>query len=970
MRRDARARRNGNGKLARRRALAQKRRRERQRHRGMPTWIWGPIGLLVLGVILIGAGAGAAYGVYRSYADDLVEPDAILVAERVLGTSKVFDRVGPDGGTVLFEFADPFSGLRDPVRFDEISQHMVNATVSTEDATFFDNRGFNLRGLLRAAVENVGLGEAEFLSGSGGSSITQQLVKNVLIAPEERGERSVDRKIKEVILAVELTSQYPKEQILEWYLNTIFYGNLAYGIGAASQRYFGKPPSELTLPESALLAGLPQAPAVFDPFTNLSLAKDRQGSVLNLMVTHGYISRAQAEAAKSEPLNFANQQFDIIAPHFVLHVRDEVEALCERGRIELRDEGQECGDLLTAGGLRITTTVDLDLQGKAEEILRADLASFEEQTGAHNAALVAIDPRTGEILAMVGSRDFFREDIDGQVNLVTALNSPGSSFKPITYIAGFVQDPEQWNPATLLWDVELDFLDSDGTTFSPENFDGVHRGPVTIRSALANSINIVAFRAADTIGVGQVLDVAHRMGITSLRDPSQYGPSLTLGGGEVALLDLAYAYSVFANNGVMHGKRTILDLPLGYRELDPISILEIRDSKGRLLFRQDGVEARQVIPAPQAYQITDILSDNQARSILYGLQSTLVLDRPAAAKTGTAGDPNRNDVRRDFWTVGYTPDLVTGVWVGNADNSPMTGGTSSRTAGLIWHDFMLAALERVEPTAFIVPDGLTTAQVHVPQLRNLKAEERQSAAAQDPCANTQIELFVAADGVPDKANGICPEVEIDGGTLLLATEETPADAIKEGRYLIPPIVEGQEEPDEEIIKWLRGNKVIYVRHESEGAAGVTVELNSPPDGALLQPGAIVVRGLVAGEDISGWSVAYAPGLEPADEEFIELIRGSGGITGQLTRWNTADLAPGPYRLRLVVEDDFLGEVITEITVIIGGKEGVIGPIDGGPIDGGPIDGEAEPQATEPEATEPEATEPEATEPEAPVDDGG
>ena len=269
-------------------------------------------------------------GVYRSIADDLVEPDAILATQKSLGTSKIFDREG-EAGRLLFQFADPLSGLRDPVKIHKVSPNVINATVATEDASFFENEGVNLRGFARAAFENLGLGSGDFLGGSGGSSITQQLVKNVLIAPEERTERSVERKLKETILAIELTQKYSKNQILEWYLNTIFYGNLSYGIGAASTRYFGKPASELSLEEAALLAGIPQAPAIYDPFTNPSVAKQRQAVVLDLMVRQDYISQAEADRAKSAPLTFANQSFEILAPHFVFYVSDQVNALWPPG---------------------------------------------------------------------------------------------------------------------------------------------------------------------------------------------------------------------------------------------------------------------------------------------------------------------------------------------------------------------------------------------------------------------------------------------------------------------------------------------------------------------------------------------------------------------------------------------------------------------------------------------------------------
>ena len=911
-------------KVAMQGAVRSRRRRTGRQSGGLPKWAWWPLGGLTLMALLLAAAVGTGYGIYRSFADDLVEPEAILETQRALGTSKVFDRDGEDGSS-LYEFADPLSGLLKPVQIHEVSQYLIDATVATEDASYFDNSGINTRGLVRAAWENLGFGSGGFFGGSGGSSITQQLVKNVLIPPEERSGRGLDRvrgKLKESILAVELTTKYSKGQIMEWYLNTIFYGNLAYGIGAASERYFGKPASELTLPEAALLAGIPQAPAIFDPFTNPIVTKEKQALVLDLMARESYITQAEADSAKQTPLRFATRAFKIEAPHFVLYVQEQVKGLCERGRIPIPDTVEGCNDLLVEGGLRITTTLDLDLQRTAEEILETDLASFEEGTGAHNASLVSIDPKTGEILAMVGSRDFFREDIDGQVNLATAPNSPGSSIKPITYIAAFVQDPMQWNPATILWDVPVTFEEFDGTRFSPENFDGVERGPVTIRSALANSINIPAFRVADTLGTTAVLEVAHRMGITTMRDPDNYGPSITLGGGDVTLLDMVYAYSTFANLGIMRGQRTTLDLPPGYRELDPIAILEITDSSGRLLYHADLPEERRVLPAPQAYQITSILSDNDARSILYGLNSTLVLDRSAAAKTGTAGEPDRNDDRRDYWTVGYTPDLVTGVWVGNADNTPMTGGSSSRTAGLIWHDFMLAAHEGIEPSKFQQPQGLTTEDVYIPRLRVIgPGEDRKTVALQNPCSNVSRELFIAENGVPDKENNICFEVEIDARTLLLASPSTPEEFVAEDFFLLPPLAEDSEDPDEEIIKWLRANKVRYVGDDLSSDDAIPANIDSPSNGADLGRGFALIRGRAASEELEQWTLSYAFGTDPTDEEFVVLFRSETPIvSGQLARWNTQDLEPGAYVLRLVVDDGFLGKIVVETHVTVAQNE--------------------------------------------------
>ena len=357
---------------------------------------------------------------------------------------------------------------------------------------------------MRAAWENFGTGSSDFLGGSGGSSITQQLVKNVLVPVEERSGRTAERvrgKIKETILAVELTGEFSKEQILEWYLNSIFYGNFSYGIGAASQRYFGKPPAELTLPEAALLAGLPQAPSLYNPIEHFERAKGRQADVLDLMARHGYITQDEADAAKLAPLRFDSKEFEIVAPHLVLYVRAELLALCERGQIPVPESVGSCEGLMARGGLRITTSIDMQLQDLAERELETAIAGFEQQTGAHNGSLVALDPANGEIRAMVGSRDFFAEELDGQVNLATALHSPGSSIKPLTYLSAFQLDPRRWHPATVIWDVPTRWEEFDGTVFEPTNFDERFRGPVTARSALANSMNIPAFRVASEIGV-------------------------------------------------------------------------------------------------------------------------------------------------------------------------------------------------------------------------------------------------------------------------------------------------------------------------------------------------------------------------------------------------------------------------------------------------------------------------------------
>jgi len=901
--------------------------RSRRRKRGervepvrMRGWMIALVILLGAPLALLGAAAGAAYLIYSDFANELAPPDQIEETQQLLGSSRVFDRNGEDG-VLLFEYARPSDGLRAPVRLHRVSQHLIDATVATEDATFWTNQGINFRGLLRAAWENFGVGSSDFLGGSGGSSITQQLVKNVLIPPEERTGRTLNRvrgKLKETILAIELTNEYGKEQILEWYLNSIFYGNFSYGVGAASQRYFGKAPAQLTLAESAMLAGLPQAPSLYNPLENFEGAKRRQGDVLALMVRHGFITRAEADAAWREELEFDSAEFDIEAPHYVIYVREQVERLCRLERFVPPSGTGGCENLMNNGGLRITTSLDFGLQARAESEVRSAIDDFEASTGAHNGALVAIDPSTGQILAMVGSRDFFDETIDGQVNLATATHSPGSALKPLTYLAAFQLDPRTWHPATVLWDVPTTYVEADGTEFKPVNFDGVFRGPVTVRSALANSMNVPAFKLADLLGSAALLDTMHRLGITTMHDPGAYGPSITLGGGEVSLLDLTYAYATLANLGEMKGQPTLLALPDGFRELDPVAVLEIRDAEGRLLYEwstSGEPEVRVAAPPGHTYQITDILSDNSARSLLYGGDSLLLLDRPAAAKTGTAGDPGMDDLRRDYWTMGYTPQLAVGVWIGNADESPMTGGSSVQTAGLIWNRFMLAAHQGLTAEEFPVPDGLHRSLVYAPAVNPMAATQSDS-DLQQPCTAPREELFVSLRVAPPVDNLICFEVDVDRRTLQRATVDTPEDYLQRGVWLEPPTVSrrGATALDPIAVEWLRRHRVAYLQPGTVDEADAPVRFDTPGDAAIVERGEILITGRAHSSDLTGWTLTAR---RLGSEDVITIATGSRSVTGGvLGRWDSGETNGGVYELSLEVMDAYLGSISETIMIAL------------------------------------------------------
>jgi membrane peptidoglycan carboxypeptidase len=671
------------------RAYSSRRRRLRRlnggRRRPGAPWFW-LIGGLVLLLAILGIGGGVSFAVYYHYADGLERPDVVLARTGSAGT-RIFDR----NGSLLYEFVDPLSGLKNPVPLSEISPWLVYATISTEDASFYDNPGVNIRGLLRAAMENLTPFGPGFFEGSGGSSITQQLVKNVYIPPEERTERSLGRKLKEVVLAFELKRRYDDDQILEWYLNQVYYGNFASGAEAAAWRYFGKPAKDLSLAEAAMLAGIPSAPGDYSPAIpeNRPEAIRRQHYVLDLMVKHGYITQEQADEAKQEELSFEEGTFPIQAPHFVFYVKDVIIKMCEEGRLEL-PEDTDCSQLVYRGGLRVTTSLDLPLQQRAEGIIEEQISAVEGRYGGHNAAAVVIEPATGEILAMVGSRNYFREDIDGQVNITTSERSPGSSIKVYTYLTAFLHG---WTTATVVRDEPIDIKSESGQPIQNWNF--AFKGPVTVRTALAESINIPAVRTIIAMGVENVVDTAHKMGITSLNDPGRYGPALTLGGGEVKLLDHTYAYSVFANNGLMVGMPTVEDLPSGYRQLDPVAILTVENALGTVLYQYTGADSLQVVPAPYAYLITDILSKSAIQ------WSGLTISRPAGAKTGTS------ERFRDALVMGYSPDRAVGVWMGNADNTAMAEGTFSFAgSGPIWKAIMEAAHEGVEVHDFVVPEGV------------------------------------------------------------------------------------------------------------------------------------------------------------------------------------------------------------------------------------------------------------------------
>lgn len=607
-------------------------------------------------------------------------------------STQILDR----NGELLYEVYSDFK--RTPVPLGEINLLVQQATIAIEDKNYYHHHGLDTLAIVRAAFNTLRGKRLE-----GGSTITQQLVKNALLSDPKR---TITRKIKEAILAVATEITYTKDEILELYLNHAPYGGALYGIETASKTYFGKSAKDLTLAESALLAGLPQSPTRYSPFgANPELAISRQHDVLRRMVEDKYITLEQAETAKAEKLNFLKKNISINAPHFSLYVRDFL--------VEKYGE-----DKVNLGGLRVTTTLDLDLQKYIEASLSAEMKKIAGLRISNGAALVT-KPNTGEVIALVGSKDYFNDDIDGQVNITTALRQPGSSIKPINYAVALLKG---W-PASLVYlDVPTCFNVAGQKQYCPKNYDGSFRGPVSMRLALANSLNIPAVKQLALNGLDSFIATASAMGISSWKDSKNYGLSLTLGGGEVTMLDMAEAFGTFANQGVT--------VPL-------ISIIKIEDYTGNILEQIDTEnianivsvlpqnwtdfqasqstsnpkalpdEPRVTLPQEVAFIISDILSDNGARSATFGPSSQLVIPgHTVSVKTGTTND------QKDNWTIGYTKDYLAVTWVGNNDNTSMSYVASGVTgASPIWNNIMKKLLKTVKDRPLVKPELIKNYQV-------------------------------------------------------------------------------------------------------------------------------------------------------------------------------------------------------------------------------------------------------------------
>lgn len=605
---------------------------------------------------------------------DLPSPAKLGKYDVPLAT-KIYDR----NGELLFDiFVDQ---NRSPVPLSEIPKVVQQATIAIEDKTFYTHSGINpIGGMLRAVAASILNKKLQ-----GGSTITQQLVKSALLSPE----RTITRKVKEVMLSPIVELLYSKDKILELYLNTVPYGGTAWGIETAAEKYFGKSIRDVTLGEAALLAGLPQAPTLYSPFgAHPEYAKERQKEVLRRMVEDGYITKEQADTAAGEELNY-EPETGIQAAHFVMYVKEKL--------VEKYGES-----LVERGGLKVTTTLDLDLQNYAQATVAAEVAKLENYRVGNGAAIIT-KPSTGEILAMVGSTDYFATP-SGSFNVTTALRQPGSSIKPINYAIGI--DTHIVTPASMFLDVPTCFANVAGqAAYCPRNYDGKFRGPVQLRFALGNSLNIPAVKMLYLNHVDTMVASASAFGLDTLKDPEKYGLSLTLGGGEVRMTDMAEAFSVFANAGIRK---------------DLVGILKVVDKQGNVLeeFKDPNLDkdipsqllltGDRVVSPETAFLISHILLDNNARQEAFGPSSSLVIPKHAVSvKTGTTND------LRDNWTIGYTPQFLVATWVGNNDNTPMNQSLVSGVTGAapIWNKLMRHVLEDKPDVWPKQPEGVVGVRV-------------------------------------------------------------------------------------------------------------------------------------------------------------------------------------------------------------------------------------------------------------------
>ncbi len=702
--------------------------------------------LFVIILIFVGIGSFLVFEYFR-IAQGLPNTADLKSHTSQFETTRILDR----NGNTLYEILDPNAGRRTYTPLEKISPYLIASTIATEDREYYTHPGFDPLAIARAMFQNYTRGEIT----SGASTITQQLARTLLFTPEERYAQTLQRKSREIVLAAEITRRYSKDEILELYLNENNYGNLAYGVEAAAQTYFNTSASQLDFAQSAFLAGLPQAPAVYDIHTNREATIGRLKQVLLLMLEMSKQDDCIEVSNSVQPICVNEKEvisavdeisayefkpiiYEMKHPHWVNYVRTLLEAKFDPQTIY-------------RSGFTVYTTLDPVIQRQAEKVITKQVEDLADQN-VQDGALVAIRPQTGEILAMVGSADFYNEAISGQVNMAVSPRQPGSSIKPLTYVAAFEKG---WTPATLLWDVESEFPPSgnpDDTRdpYKPVNYDGRFHGPVLLRDALANSYNIPAVKTLNFVGIYDnpatpqkegMIEFARRMGITTL-NRDDYGLSLTLGGGEVTLLEMTSAFATFGNSGL---------------RVPPVAITKIVDYLGNVVYEYKPEGLEQVVRPEHAYLISSILSDNKARTPMFGADSVINLPFKVAVKTGTTND------FRDNWTIGYTPDLAMGVWIGNADYTPMENTTGLTGAAPIWASVMQFGIEHLtgnNPTNFSRPNAIISREIC----------EISGTEPSKWCPETREEIFTGDQPPLGKDQDLWQNLVIDTWTGLRASE--------------------------------------------------------------------------------------------------------------------------------------------------------------------------------------------------------
>ncbi len=975
--------------------------RKRYEKRSRPlSWILVAfLGLAALGSVGVAGAVGTVYYVYNSYARDYI-PITEKLAQTNMGLTEIYDRGGPASGVLLGKLTNTDAQLLAPVPLESISQNMVNATVSTEDNSFWDHPGINIRGIMRAAYENyVGGGIG---SGTGGSSITQQLIKNVYICPsvsDEKtrctsAERTLDRKLREIAYAIELERDYSKEEILEWYLNQISYADRYIGVEAASQGYFHKSAADLTLAEAAMLAGIPSYPTLYHPRLNClkdasescvvdtdgrstvtGPAKERQEDVLDLMVVHGRATREEVEAAKAEPLRVFAASNPIKSAAFIDNqVEPRLLRMCEAGILPRIAGATDCFSSVHAAGYKVTTTLDWQATDWAQQMLR-DYVSRGLEAGCecYNAAVVTIEPTTGQVIVYAPNRDpsyVSDQRVAGKVDQLTEINQPGSSFKPAVYLTWF--DQLNKAPMSTFWDTSP--LTVAGTAITnPRNGDPKSEGLISARAALGGSQNVGAFRAAYEAGVDNVIEMAKKLGITTLEqnfDPTfrshpdvSYGASIATGGANIRAIDMAYMNATIANMGVMVGvphlaeyvelnslrstaldkgdaydlaKKQALDFARGHiriqgtRELDPVVILQVQGPNGEVLFTQGEPERKQVVDAGSVWLLHSIMSDCTARFIIWGCggsNNDLALDSfmdngvkiPTGIKTGTQQGPKSAADTLATWMNGYSRYAATAVWFGNATKELIRDGPGANYASANttvrffknWMGWYHSYLRG--KGVFDTPAGFDSLRP-----RNVAQQSFATPATDRGLSGGCDQKVVSWVRTDVEYASECEEKEIDTRNGLLASDQTPAQFREKRKFVKLPSL--KPELAAELVKEMK-DKNIPIAPTEKSSGQTAIAINNLTNGKTIS-GVTQVVGSIQTSQLKSWKLEIGAGSNPT--EWKQIGGGNNPVSNAIIGViDTNSLANGVYTVRLTAEDAILKTLKLSVTINV--KKGAGAP---------------------------------------------